>query len=318
MENNIMVSVICNTYNHEKFIEFALKGFISQKTNFKIEVLIHDDASTDGTADIIREYEKKYPDIIKPIYQSENQFSKKLSISKNFQYPRAKGKYIAFCEGDDCWIDENKLQKQVDFLENHPNCVMTCHNSLRKNYRTGKETTENPIDKSGYATAHDILVGKPGLWIATASLVYRKDILETYPEWFRTLPIGDMPLRWYYFAMGDVYYFEEVMSIYNYQVPGSWSASRSSIKQFDCYIKFYDKYNEFTNYKYDNYIKKEKEHCKFREAVVNKRYLELKRPEYADLFRQIPFKDRLYLYLYQYMPFILNSYSKIKTKLRSK
>ena len=110
--DKVMVSVICNTYNHEKYIKSALDGFVMQKTNFEYEVLIHDDASTDSTADIIREYEKKYPDIIKPIYQSENQYSKKVPISKTYQYSRAKGKYIAICEGDDYWTDPFKLQKQ--------------------------------------------------------------------------------------------------------------------------------------------------------------------------------------------------------------
>ena len=115
-----LLSIICITYNHKDFIRQALEGFVMQKTNFKFEVLIHDDASTDGTADIIREYEAKYPDIIKPIYQKENQFSKGVHILKTFIYPRVLGKYVALCEGDDYWTDPNKLQKQVDFLEAHP------------------------------------------------------------------------------------------------------------------------------------------------------------------------------------------------------
>ena len=219
MENEIMVSIVCNAYNHEKFIGKALQGFVMQKTNFKFEILIHDDASTDGTADIIRKYEEKYPDIVKPIYQTENQYSKKIGILKNYQYPRAKGKYIALCEGDDHWINENKLQKQIDFMEKNENCVMTCHNSKKINYITGEEKIENPIAKTGYATAEDILVDKPGYWIATASIVYRKSIRENYPDFFSLPPVGDMPLRWYCFAIGDVYYFEDVMSVYNYKTP---------------------------------------------------------------------------------------------------
>ena len=119
--NEILVSICCITYNHEKYIRDAIEGFLMQKTDFPFEVLIHDDASTDGTADIIREYETKYPDIIKPIYQTENQYSKGIKISATYNYPRAKGKYIALCEGDDYWIDPYKLQKQVDFLEHMKN-----------------------------------------------------------------------------------------------------------------------------------------------------------------------------------------------------
>ncbi|MDR1005490.1 MAG: glycosyltransferase [Bacteroidales bacterium] len=116
-ENSILVSVCTLTYNHVPYIRQCVESLLMQKTNFDFEILIHDDASTDGNQSIIREYEEKYPQIIKPIYQKENQHSKGVRITPQFQLPRAKGKYIAFCEGDDYWTDELKLQKQVDFLE---------------------------------------------------------------------------------------------------------------------------------------------------------------------------------------------------------
>ena len=111
-----MVSVFCTAYNHEAYIRDALEGFVSQQTNFPFEVLIHDDASTDGTANIIREYAQKYPNIIRPVYQTQNQYSQKVPIIKTFLGPIAQGKYIAYCEGDDYWCDPLKLQRQVDFL----------------------------------------------------------------------------------------------------------------------------------------------------------------------------------------------------------
>ena len=114
---NPLVSISCITYNHAKYIRDALEGFLMQKTSFPIEILIHDDASTDGTTEIVREYEEKHPDIIKPLYETENQWSKGIRGSAVFNFPRALGKYIAICEGDDYWIDPLKLQKQVDFLE---------------------------------------------------------------------------------------------------------------------------------------------------------------------------------------------------------
>ena len=99
------ISICCLTYNHEPYIEQCLEGFLMQKVDFPIEILIHDDASTDKTAEIIRKYESKYPEIIKPVYQSENQYSKGISVSRVYQFPRAQGKYIALCEGDDYWTD---------------------------------------------------------------------------------------------------------------------------------------------------------------------------------------------------------------------
>ncbi|MEG0051017.1 MAG: glycosyltransferase [Terrisporobacter sp.] len=126
MSDNIMVSICCITYNQEKYIATAIESFLMQKTNFKYEVIIHDDASTDNTTKIIREYQEKYPDIIKPIYQSENQYSKGI-IPSQLTYKKAQGKYITICEGDDYWTDENKLQKQVDFLEKNNDYIATSH-----------------------------------------------------------------------------------------------------------------------------------------------------------------------------------------------
>lgn len=119
IENNIpLVSICCLTYNHEPYIKQALDSFLMQQTNFAFEIVIHDDASTDNTAKIIEEYTQKYPEIFKPLLQTENQRSKfGGGMNPRFNFPRARGKYIAICEGDDYWTDSLKLQKQVDFLE---------------------------------------------------------------------------------------------------------------------------------------------------------------------------------------------------------
>lgn len=120
-----VVSICCITYNHESFINDAFQGFLIQETGFPFEILIHDDASTDHTADIIREYEKKYPKLIKPIYQTENQYSRGKKVNFEFNFPRARGCYIALCEGDDYWTESDKLQKQFNFLENNLDYVIT-------------------------------------------------------------------------------------------------------------------------------------------------------------------------------------------------
>src|SRR5690606_11316563 len=124
-----LVSISCITYNHAPYIRECLDGFMMQKCDFDFEVLIHDDASTDGTQEIIKEYQEKYPEIIKPIFQTENQYSKGIrGMNIQFNFPRAQGKYIALCEGDDYWTDPLKLQKQLDFLEANPEYVLSCHN----------------------------------------------------------------------------------------------------------------------------------------------------------------------------------------------
>ena len=168
---DIKVSICCITYNQEAYIRDALEGFVNQKTNFKYEVLIHDDASTDRTAEIIREYQEKYPDMIKPILQTVNQYSLGLtSVSGTWNFPRAVkngSKYIAMCEGDDYWICEDKLQRQVDYMDAHPECALCFHSAkvevqgnavtdrmMRPYPKERIVTSEEIIDKtSGYATA---------------------------------------------------------------------------------------------------------------------------------------------------------------------
>ncbi len=133
---NPLVSICCITYNHESYIRDAIEGFLMQKTTFPFEIIIHDDASTDDTAKIIQEYANQYPELFVTILQKENQWSKGIRPSPTYVWPRARGKYIALCEGDDYWTDPYKLQKQVDFMKENPDCSLCFHNVLKtKKYR---------------------------------------------------------------------------------------------------------------------------------------------------------------------------------------
>ena len=121
-----LVSIRCITYNQERYIAQALDGFLMQETNFPFEIIVHDDASSDRTSQIIKEYEKNYPKIIKPIYETENQYSKKDNTLDRIILPYLKGKYTAYCEGDDYWTNKEKLQKQIDFLEQNTDYGFCC------------------------------------------------------------------------------------------------------------------------------------------------------------------------------------------------
>ncbi|MDG6881122.1 Chondroitin polymerase [Phocoenobacter uteri] len=208
----IKVSVITLAYNHEKYIHQCLEGVISQNTNFKFELLIHDDASTDKTADIIREYEAKYPDIIKPIYQIENQYSKGGDIGRRFIYPKAKGKYIAICEGDDYWIDPLKLQKQVDFLENNPDYGLVYTNHLNY-FQKNDSFEEHHCDE-----VHDIAYLLKGNKIPTLTTCFKRELLQDYLDNFYPkmpkFPFGDYSLWLYLFSKAKFYLLPEVTSVY--------------------------------------------------------------------------------------------------------
>lgn len=210
-----LVSISCITYNHEPYIAQTLDGFLMQKTSFPFEILIHDDASTDRTADIIREYEQKFPKIIKPIYQKENQYSQgKREISETWNFPRAKGKYIALCEGDDYWIDENKLQMQVDFLENNLEYGM-CYTKAKQFIQKKRKFSRRRFG-TDVRDFEDLLFN--GNRVPTLTTVFKKDLLDNYlkdiyPQdkgWL----MGDYPM-WLYFAHeSKVKFLDKVTSVY--------------------------------------------------------------------------------------------------------
>ena len=192
-----MVSVICTAYNHENFIQDAIEGVIHQKTDFNYEFLIHDDASTDKTAKIIQAYAQKYPTVIRAILQDENQFQH-CHIYPDILFPMIRGKYVAFCEGDDYWTDEYKLQKQVDFLEKHPEYTMCIHNAIKWNYETGeKKRLDTFLEDGTYEQKQQILAGLGTDFPAFASYVFRSELLKKIPDFFLASHVLDYPLRQY-------------------------------------------------------------------------------------------------------------------------
>lgn len=216
-----MVTVVCLAYNQVDFIRNALDGFVNQKTDFRFKVIVHDDASTDGTADIIREYEKKYPDIIKPIYQKQNQYSQGISIKKSFFQRNVEGKYIANCEGDDYWTDNLKLQKQYDFMESHPDCSACFHCAKAILLQDGKTYIYPQIQKIREYSLNEIILGNA--LFATASMFRRIEVFNNVPACFSAKGFGDYQAQMYSAICGKVYCLPDVMSVYRCGSPGSWN-----------------------------------------------------------------------------------------------
>lgn len=152
----VCVSVICTAYNQEKYIRDTLDGFLLQKTNFPFEIIIHDDASTDGTAEIIREYAERYPGTIIPIYQTQNLYSQGVPFIFEYIIPKAKGKYIAYCEGDDYWIDSLKLQHQYDFMESHSDYIACGHNVIMVEDDNSLMNRNSPLYSAYFETYTDM------------------------------------------------------------------------------------------------------------------------------------------------------------------
>ncbi len=205
-----LVSISCITYNHEKYIRDAIEGFLMQKTTFPIEILIHDDASTDGTEEIIREYEVKYPHIIKPLYEVENQWVKGRRGSATFNFPRARGKYIALCEGDDYWTDPLKLQKQVEFLEENLEYSLIFHNS-RYIYHTDRNIENVEILNKDYS-ADEVYIK----WtIPTASMVFKASCIKYELLKNSNVYNGDLIIVLLAAQNGKLRGMHDEMSVYN-------------------------------------------------------------------------------------------------------
>ncbi len=222
------VSIQCLAYNHERYIRQCLDGIVSQKTNFSFEAIVHDDASTDETAIIIREYADKYPGIIKPIIEDENLYSKDLSRLRHVMRNRLRGKYIAFCECDDYWINDNKLQRQVDFLESHPDYSM-CFHSAKKIYEVNTASWLNceNIDDRDYS-ATEVFIN----WLVpTASILCRLDAFQLYHSLKDAEHIlnGDIALILSCMMKGKVRGMSEQMSVY--RIHGSGVTYDSNAKK---------------------------------------------------------------------------------------
>lgn len=230
-KNDIMVSVCCITYNHKQFIGQAIDGFLSQKTNFKFEVIIGDDCSTDGTSDIVKAYADEYPGIINLISGNKN-----VGAHENMRrvVKCCSGKYIALCDGDDYWTDPFKLQKQVDFLEQNTEYVTCCHYTrvIDTNYNT-LHVHPNPVPL--VHTYQDLLVGKQAE-TKTATVVYHNipEVNQIFDEpWYFDVFAVDKLLKIFatYITGRKIYVLPEVMSCYRNHVGGIWSMVKTDARK---------------------------------------------------------------------------------------
>lgn len=217
-EASCMVSILCTAYNHEAYIAQALESFVSQKTDFDFEVLVNDDLSTDNTAQIIRSYAEKYPGIIKPIFQEKNLFSQGKCIYTEVFFPICRGKYVAVCEGDDYWTDDTKLQRQVDFMEAHPDYSLCVHNTML--HYCDDTQADRPLLSRGKdmdLTLEDVIPGASKAY-HTSSILARTELISQTPDFFwiahRSGGFIDYAFALWLSIRGRIHYIDRLMSVY--------------------------------------------------------------------------------------------------------
>lgn len=322
----VMVSVCCITYNQEKYIGKALESFLAQKADFDIEIIVHDDCSSDNTASILKMYQKKYPNKIKLILQHENQRSKGKAIFREILVPTTIGKYIAFCEGDDLWDDPYKLKKQVDVLENNPKCSFCAHlvQVIDEKGNKLKKTIPNTPMKSGVINAdqwREYL--KYDIFVQTSSYMIRGDVARKYSaenlEYLKSAPVGDLFYQIYSAEHGNLYYISEAMSCYRSFSAGSWSSTThfNNERRLDHYrkmIETFEKYNCSTGYIYNDFCLERIKSAELDAAILKKQYDLLKCKDYQKAWKKFSIKKRFRVRVCKNFPFFIGIYYTLKKR----
>ena len=270
----VLLTVFCSSYNFEEYLEDAFNGFLNQITDFKFKVFVFDDASTDNSQAIIERYLDKYPELFCAYLAKENTYGKpeRLELLYKLYDKYFEGRYVAVCEGDDYWIDSHKLQKQVDYMEVHPECSMTVHASHWIDCVTGKEYDFHPYKETRYLTEEEVII-QPGGNPSTASQVFRmKDLKKD--KVFEGLSIGDYTRQLYEITKGRIYYFNDVMSTYRSCHFGSWTEKYKNDKKYNFehrfeMFNFLEKYDEYTKCKYHRCIEKEQDSYMYDTYLMN-------------------------------------------------
>lgn len=328
-EEKVEVSIICLAYNHEKYISKALDSFLMQKTNFKYEIIVHDDASTDDTADIIRQYEKSNPEIVKPIYQKENQHSMGKNIHREFTLKKAKGRFIALCEGDDFWTDEYKLQKQYNALNSNENCcfcvgLVNCCDKDGKMLKKTYPQDKYGINRTGVIVKTEVIgmLYKNSLHypFQTSSYLFKREVFIKSLDTFNSTYDRNVLLAGV--LCGDFYYINEGMSMYRRFTENSWT---SRAKQLDTkkknnmkieHLKYDVIFNEVTNYRYNDIIMSkiynDISYISKTSAVEAKRIFEENNGNYVCMLKNIGIIDTIIFFLSIEFPSLMNFLRKKK------
>ena len=332
MENkSVEVSICCITYNQKEYVREALDSFLSQKMDVNFEIIVHDDASTDGTAEIVKEYIERYPNIIKGILQNENQFSKgNRRVLLNNLLPVATGKYIAVCEGDDYWCDVDKLHRQLEFIKAHPECAVCVHRTeiIHENGSATGATVPSMELETGIISSDDYInrVFRENRHLFhTSSILFPRKAVESIvgclPEFMKVSEAGDRALFLYLATKGDIAYIDRIMSKYRVMRKGSWSeAMRMSAYKTYMHnltlIKMANLFDVYTDRKYTDAIYEYTIEYEFSVLMYEMNGRKMKQPQYRKFYDKLSEKQKIYFNICSYFPVLGKVYRKIKLRIK--
>lgn len=304
-----LVTVIIPTHDHAPFFARAVESVLAQKTTFAFDILIHDDASTDGTAEIARDYAARYPEQIRLIAQTVNQYQTDKKIQTHILYPRISAKYTAICDGDDLWTDDDKLQSQVDYLERNPDCTLCICGADKIDVDDRVIGAAAPYGEDCVVRLED-MIRAGGEFCSSNTIVAPTRLLNNQPDFCELTEVEDIPVHMWCAVNGYAWYFKDHMAAYRYAVPGSWSERQNVAKQETqiqtCrgIIGLLQGFDSYTNGTY---------HASFADAILYQEFKikcvehdlkALKQPPYRQFYRELSRKRRLRLWLERYAPAI--------------
>lgn len=313
------ITVIVMTYNQKDYIRESLDSILRQKTNVDFNILIHDDCSSDGTSEIIDEYKKQYPDKIEVIHQKERTF---LVVGFNgmlcsYVAPIIESEYIAYCDGDDYWCDDKKLQKQYDFMSSHPGYSMCFHSAYQ--IRPNNDMSSKWFIKDeGDIDMFDIISERPGVCVATSSIFLKSDVFKDFSDWRKKYPVEDVPMYITAAMKGKIHRLKDVMCVYRQFAAGSWSAQNKGdndkmVKNLNEMKEAVLRFDEQTNQQYHDLVVKEVESFDFRIAHITRDLKTIFSKVNKRFVKRLKFKERFSLKLQYRAPSLYNLLKKKKS-----
>lgn len=311
------VSVCCVTYNQEKYIRRCLEGIFEQETTFPFEVIVHDDLSSDGTVDIVKEFQKKYGPRLRLYTETENQYSQGKKIFGDVTFPYATGRYIATCEGDDFWCDNHKLQRQYDAMETNPKAAWCVHyvqwvseDAVPEDGHTYPSAALCPGSEPVRFTTGQMLELFLREGFQLSSYFIRTAVLAEYihqmPAFARNSPVEDEVLVRYLVAQGETIFLPKTMSCYRQNAVGSWTADNMAQKSKEARHYFLldqmlEQYDIYTNSQYAEFIQTDRLQKQWRMYHAQDNHKKLLEKNYRPLFRKLSFRNKISLILHAFL-----------------
>lgn len=302
-----LVTVILPTHDHAPFIARAIESILEQKTDFPFEILLHDDASTDGTADICREYAARYPEKIRLIAQTVNQYKTDKKIQTHILFPQIASKYTAICDGDDLWTDPNKLRLQVAYLEAHPDCTLCICGADKIDVNGRVIGAAAPYETDRIVDIND-MIRAGGEFCSSNTIVAPTALLNTQPDFCELTEVEDIPVHMWCAVNGYAYYFARHMAAYRYAVPGSWSARQkraergTQIAHCEGVIGLLRGFDAYTNGKYADSYGHAIRYLEFKILCLRHDLKAAKEPPYRQFYNRLGWKRKLRLRLEKAAP----------------